>query len=195
MQAPPPAAEPSLWSWFVGGSVGYLADSEEWMYTGHIGVDTPWNLGGWNVAIFGEVGYTEIDNDFMILEPTYKTTELTEVLPQWASVGTETEVIPLTLNVKFERPIAAGLNFYAGGGLGVALVDVSSTSLYAPYNTSNDDNVFTAQLFTGLDYNFCKAFEVFGGVRWMYFDDAKIKDITIKLNDDWLFELGARFNF
>lgn len=198
-QVTTPAPQPNPWGWFVGGSIGYLVDAEEAMYNAHIGVDTPWNIGGWNVAIFGEVGYTEIDDRYQDSDYHNGTSGLATLDNGFKSVmvNTETEIIPITLNVKLERPIAGNLNAYVGAGLGVALVDFSADSS-APgsdYNYSDDDSVFTAQVFAGLTYNFCPAFEMYGGVRWMWFDDAKISGCTLDMGDDWLFELGARFNF
>jgi opacity protein-like surface antigen len=197
-QVSAPVQQPNLWSWFVGGSVGYLVDAEEVMYNAHVGVDTPWNVGGWNVAIFAEVGYAEIDDSYQ---------DYPDRLPALVSattspvVHTETDIVPITLNVKLERPIADKLNAYFGAGLGIGLVDVSGSSSYTTTvsdvsnNYSDDDTVFTAQVFAGLSYNFCPAFEVYGGARWIYFDDAKIDGSNLDMGDDVLFELGARFNF
>jgi opacity protein-like surface antigen len=170
-QVTTPAPEPSLWSWFVGGSVGYLVDADEVMYNGHIGVDTPWNLGGWNVALFLEGGYTQIDE-------------------RVAGVDVETDIVPVTFDVKFERPLTGNLKAYVGGGLGAAFVDVS-----APAMASEDDTVFAAQVFAGLNYNFCPSFEMYGGARWIYCDDVRVNGADYGLGDDWLLELGARFNF
>jgi opacity protein-like surface antigen len=202
-QVSAPVPQPNLWSWFAGGSVGYLVDAEEVMYNAHVGVDTPWNLGGWNVAIFAEVGYTEIDDNYQddyLLKGAGTLTALTNGSGPIV-VQTETEIIPITLNVKLERPIADKLNVYFGAGLGVGLVDVSGRSSYVSTlsavssDYSDDDAVFTAQVFAGLSYNFCPAFEVYGGARWIYFDDAKMDGDDLDLGDDVLFELGARFNF
>jgi hypothetical protein len=50
-------AESGVWSWFAGASIGYLFDYEEEMFHGHLGVDTPWNWGGWRSAFFLEIGF------------------------------------------------------------------------------------------------------------------------------------------
>ncbi|MEO0018854.1 MAG: hypothetical protein RLZZ522_2137 [Verrucomicrobiota bacterium] len=44
-------------------------------------------------------------------------------------------------------------------------------------------------------YNVSPAFEVFGGVRWIYMDDTDIRGVNVELSDDVLFEAGLRFNF
>lgn len=182
MPVPPPPADPCLFTWFAGGSVGYLVDFEEAMYTLHVGTDTCWNVGGWDIALFGEVGYTEKDE--RILEPNLTAPIYTNL---------DLEIIPITANIKFERALAGNLNAYFGAGLGFSRVDIS-------VNTASDNDwVFTAQVFAGLVYNVSPQFEVFGGARWIYFDDA---DLTIggvpgslDLGDDVLLEVGARYNF
>jgi hypothetical protein len=40
-----------------------------------------------------------------------------------------------------------------------------------------------------------ESWEAYGGARWIYFDDADIGALTLELDDDFLFELGARYNF
>ena len=186
-----PAAEPSLWSWFIGGSVGYLADAQEAMYNGHIGVNTPWNVGGWNVALFGEVGYSQIKDNFQ----TYYGS-LVGPNSSIANVDTKTDITPLTFNIKFERPIADNLHVYAGAGLGGAMVDISTSSNVGLFNYSHHESVFTSQVFAGLSYKFCPAFEMYGGARWIYLNDVKIANSNFSFsNNDCLFELGGRITF
>jgi opacity protein-like surface antigen len=185
MPAPAPAPEPGLWTWFAGASAGYLFDSEEMMYNAHVGVDTPWNIAGCNISLFAEVGYTQDDEN---APPVYYS-------PNFVPVKLETEIVPVTANIKFERQLAGGLNAYLGAGLGYAAVDVTSRSASPWSNYSDQDCVFAAQVFAGLNYEFCPSFEMYSGARWIYIDDAKILGADYKIGDDWLVELGARFNF
>lgn len=223
--APAATPEPCVFTWFAGGSVGYLTEFEEPMYHLHLGTDTCWNLGGWGVALFAEIGYTEkedswsgrreYDNgyDERVEIPNGKVEnfggsfsgdldELESLLSYAAqispySTGYDLDIMPITFNVKLERPLADNLNVYFGGGLGMALVDLSVD--VGPMSFSDDDWVFVGQLFAGLNYNFNPNFEVYGGVRWIYYDDADFSDsgsnVTLELEDDFLFEIGARFNF
>jgi len=180
--APPPAPEPCLFTWFVGGSVGYLTEFEEAMYTLHVGTDTCWNVGGWDIALFAEVGYTEKDGN--ILDP---------VLTAPTFVPFDIDIIPVTANIKFERALSGNLNAYFGAGLGFSRVDLSIGG------SSDSDWVFTAQVFAGLVYNVNQNFEVFGGARWIYFDDADLTiggvSGTLDMDDDFLLEAGLRYNF
>jgi opacity protein-like surface antigen len=195
------------------------------MYHFHLGTDTCWNLGGWGVALFAEIGYTEKDDSWtsqrgniigtpveldvpngngLEMEDSFTgdLDELASLLSYAAqnspyNTGYDLDIMPITLNVKLERPLTDSLNFYLGGGLGVALVDLSVD--VGPMSFSDDDWVFVGQLFTGLNYNFNPDFEVYGGVRWIYYDDADFSDsgstVTLEIEDDFLFEIGARFNF
>jgi opacity protein-like surface antigen len=210
---PGPAPDPCLFTWFAGGSVGYLTELEEPMYHLHIGTDTCWNLGGWDVALFLEVGYTEKDDSWR--SPQGNSTfppnlddfdgdldDIEDFLKGFAAAGFgnsgyDLDIIPITFNVKLERPLTGNLNAYFGGGLGMALVDFSAKAGLTRF--SDDDWVFVGQLFAGLNYNFNPNFEMYGGVRWIYFDDAGLSDggtsVDLELDDDFLLEIGARFNF
>lgn len=193
------------------------------MYNVHVGTDTCWNLGGWNVSLFAEVGYAERDESWSGTPQVPGSTgngngigvnfdisdldsgsldDLESILSDLADLtpndtGYDFDILPVTLNVKLERPLTGNLNAYFGGGLGVALVDLSMDA--GGLDFSDDDWVFTGQIFAGLNYNFNPSFEVYSGVRWMYFDDAELSDSGIggelELDDDFLFEIGARFNF
>jgi opacity protein-like surface antigen len=222
----PAAPEPCVYSWIAGGSVGYLTEFEEPMYNLHLGTDTCWNLGGWNVALFAEIGYAERDDSWDrsnsgYQPPVYTQAEssmdgdsadlgnlsgnlddledLLSTIADWGYADTayDLSVMPITLNVKLERPISGNLNGYFGAGLGMALVDLNMD--IGEYDFSDNDWVFTGQVFAGLNYNFNESFEVYGGARWIYYDDASLSDGDLggdlELDDDFLFELGARFNF
>lgn len=224
---PPPAPDPCLFTWFTGASVGYLTEFEEPMYNLHVGTDTCWNLGGWDVALFAEIGYTEKDDswdssrqpkeledlqeltvldqeeDYLTGDVSGDLDDLEDALEDLAkyspfgSTGYDLDIIPITMNVKLERPLTGNLNGYFGAGLGIALVDLSVD--IGSNNFSDDDWVFTGQVFAGLNYNFNPNFEVYGGARWIYYDDAELEDNglggDLELDDDFLLELGARFNF
>lgn len=177
----PVSTSPSLWSWFIGGSAGYLVDAEEGYYGAQVGVDTPWEVGGWNIAMFAEVAYFQADN---------------RASNKFGLANIDTDVVPVTFNFKFERPLTGNLNAYFGGNLGASFLDINATSsTNINNNVSDNDVVFTASVFAGLVYNVNPAFEVFGGARWIYFDDTNIRGLDVELSDDVLFEGGLRFNF
>ncbi|MEK7949566.1 outer membrane protein [Luteolibacter soli] len=193
--APSPAPEPSLWQWFAGGSVGYLFDTEEEMYHLHVGVDTPWNWGGWRPSIFLEAGYTENEESAVIIDPTGPPTAVFTT-----SLNSEFSMVPVTLNFKLERELVHHLSFYFGVGAGVAFTEFDASALYfsGPVAVSEDDEVFYAQVFAGLNYNVTDSFEIYGGARWLYLDDSDISGLpsgVAGFDDDFLGELGVRFNF
>ncbi len=204
---------PSLYTWFAGASVGYLTELEEPMYNLHVGTDTGWDLGGWDVAFYAEIGYAGKDEDWsgggdgddFDLEDSdnFELGDLENLLSDIADLtssdtGYDLDVMPITLNVKIEHLITGNLSGYFGAGLGAARVGLDADfGVFG--DVSDDDWVLTGQLSTGLNYNVNQNFEVYGGVRWIYYDDASFGGDEIsgdlELGDDFLLELGARFNF
>ena len=93
--------------------------------------------------------------------------------------------------MKFEHLISGGLSAYVGGGLGASYVD---GEINLPgQNDSEDDWVFTGQVFAGLAYHVNDNMELSGGARWIYFDDPDFAGVSP--DDDILIEGGLRFHF
>ena len=169
-----PAPAPSLWSWFAGGSVGYLNDFEEEFYSVHVGAEK--FSGETSHAIFLEVGYAEYDETIF-------------------GISVDVDFVPVTLNYKFERPLfgCRNLNWYASAGVGVLFADLD-----VDYDADRDgrtsggsDEVLMAQAGLGLAYNLGTNFEIYGGGRWVWFDDVDAWDG----GDDIMGEIGLRYNF
>ena len=65
---------------------------------------------------------------------------------------------------------------------------------------SDDDVVFTGQVFAGIVWEATENFELYTGVRYIYVDDPEFSDtftgsaLNVEL-DDYLVEGGFRFNF
>ena len=180
-ESTPPPPTPEMWSWFVGATGGYLLDFEEDMYTLQIGAKSPWSFSGWSVALFAEGGWTENHDDVS--------------LPRALGGDEEShlDIVPLTFNVKLEHLISGGLSGYIGGGVGASYVDADIDSRFPGFDVSDDDWVFTGQVFAGLAYHVDEKFEVFGGARWIYFDDPDFAGVS--LGDDVLIEGGLRYHF
>ena len=192
---PPPPA-PCLWTWFAGGSAGYVSgDWDEEIYTLHLGAERKCPGSNCSHAIYLEVGYTEKEEGFSAIVGDFPT-----------DLSYECDVIPITLNYKYECALTGNLNWYVGAGAGVALVDckASATTRTQSGNltqsNSEDDTVFYAHIFAGLTYNVSESFELFAGVKYIFMDDVDfgggsslVDDFT--LDEDLHVELGARFNF
>ena len=190
------------------------------MYNLHVGTDTCWNVAGWKVALFGEVGYTSTDESYNAapqvsgignasnllflpqVQNSYSVDEMGSALSNLANfvgnTGYDLDIIPLTLNVKLERQLTGNLDAYIGAGLGVARVNLDiNAGRFGKY--SDNDWVFAGQVFAGLNYNVNANVEIYGGARWVYFDNAKLSDAgqsaTLDLGSDCLLELGGRYNF
>jgi len=167
-----PAPASSLFeNFFIGGSFGYLHESEDEMWHAQLGIDLQPKLAGMDQAVFLEVGYNELK-----------------------FFGVEQKIIPVTLNYKLERPIAGPVKIYAGGGagfvvwLGLAFYDASGA-------VNADDEVFWGQVFGGLVYDLTEQFEIFAGIRGLFLDEVQLNGFTTQSGDDLLWEVGGRFNF
>jgi opacity protein-like surface antigen len=206
-----PSPQPCLLSWFAGGSVGYLTQLEEPMYSILFGVDPCWTIGGGRITMFAQVGYANRDKSYspsgtfiplpgtIIPQNSFDLDDLEGALKDSADTGLlrtsyDLDIVPITLNAQYERQIYGALSGYAGAGVGVAWVDLDADAgSFGSFHKS--DWVFTGQLFAGLNYRFTPQLEAYGGVRWMYFQDADLGGGTFKMDDDFLIELGARFRF
>ncbi|BDS07864.1 hypothetical protein NT6N_29040 [Oceaniferula spumae] len=183
----PVAPAPScLWTWFAGGSYGQI-DGDDWdedIYTLHVGIERTCagNPCG-SHAFFLEVGYTENETTQLVAGPNGPTA----LAPHDISA----EIIPITLNYKFECALTGNLNWYVGAGAGIALAEIDVDGPFV--NDSDDDTAFYAHVFAGLVYNVSEAFEVYGGARYIYMDD--VFSVDSPLDDEVHYELGARFNF
>lgn len=187
---PPPSC---LWTWFAGGSVGEVSgDWDEEIYTLHVGVERKCPGQSCTHAFFLEVGFTEKDDSIFI--PT--SSELTNV--QFGQISLEAEIIPITLNYKYECALSGNLNWYAGVGAGIALVDLDASNGVS--SASFDDTTFYAHVFIGLVYNVSESFEIYGGARYVFMDDPDLTgfsvfDERVSLDEEIHYEIGGRFNF
>jgi opacity protein-like surface antigen len=202
-----PAPESGLWQWFIGGSVGYLTDLEEAMYGLQVGMEYQTPGAQASHAIYLEVGYTQDDASYSDV-PTAGTTG---GISRYGSL--DLDIIPITLNYKYQAAFTDRLNGYVGLGVGVAILDSSldwswSQAVLPPNNTgsgSDDDSevVFYSQVFAGVAYDVTDSFEIFAGVRYILMDNedlkADIKNESISyeagIDGDVLVELGMRYRF
>ena len=201
-----PIAAICNWSWFAGGSVGVI-DGDDWdedIYTLHIGKERKCAGDKCSQAIYLEVGFTESDLNESAVE-----LGAPQEGPEQSFVtnsNTDIEIIPITLNYKYECELSDKFNWYVGAGAGIALVDTktkSSTQEFSgdipapvdPTTTSesDDDTAFYGHIFAGLVYNISDTFEVFGGARLILMDDVLGGDSP--LDEEVHYELGARYNF
>ena len=161
---PPPAC---LWTWFAGGSIGQIdGDWDEEIYTLHVGVERKCPGQSCTHAFYLEVGFTEKDESFDI--GVVGATRLVYDL--------EAEIIPITLNYKYECALTGKLNGYIGAGAGVALVDLD---IEGASSMSEDDTTFYAHIFAGLVYNVSESFEIFGGIRYIFMDDPSLTGVSM----------------
>lgn len=198
------------WSWFAGGSVGVI-DGDDWdedIYTLHIGKERKCAGDKYSQAIYLEVGYTEQDESSRTVVDTAGVPEVSFPIQEVTQLSLETEIIPITLNYKYESVLSGNFNWYAGAGAGIALIDIegketTTTTIGDESPTSvvdtqsDDDVVFYAHIFAGLVYNVSDSWEVFGGARYIFMDDPEFggDSVDSPLDEEVHYELGARYNF
>jgi len=204
--ATPPPASVGLWEWFAGGSIGYITDINEAMYGLQVGVEYKAPGTRATQAIYLEVGFTHDGANYMYSPPPGVTGGRTE------NAAIDLDIIPLTLNYKFEAPITERLHYYLGLGLGIVFLDSSydwswSQAVTPPNNqgVGGDDRTevrFYGDVFAGLSYTLSDSLRVFAGVRYIFMDDVnrhidvtQVADYTAGINNDVLFELGMRYSF
>jgi len=152
-------------TWFAGGSVGYLLDAEEPLYTLHLG-KTFAQSGPLSHSLFAEVGFSDEDDS-----------------------SVELDFVPVTLNYKLDYQFGGGLSFYAGAGAGAAFLNVDA------FGDSDDSVEFMAQAFAGVGYDISPNFQIYGGARYIWVDDTELLGVSVDAGDDVALEIGARFRF
>ena len=200
--APPPSG--GLWTWFAGGSVGYLTDLDQPMYSLNLGMEYKRPGTTATHAIYLQVGYTQDDDSY-----GYHS-NIPGARSEWGSI--DMHVVPITLDYKYEATLSGHLNYYVGAGLGIAVVETScdwswSQSLPPPYggtHSDSDDRTdvrFYAEIFAGLSYNVTDAFQIFAGARYILMNNVD-RNLHVAgasydagLNNDFLLELGLRYHF
>lgn len=182
---PPPVDNP----YFMGATIGLLDEMDTEFYSLHLGRDLDGQRFGCDQALYVELGYADTDGSLSV--PAGSAPPL--------SYRYGFELIPLTLNYKLEKEISPNFNAYLGAGAGIAFTD---SSLSNGANSMDDsDTVFFAQAFAGVLYNINQSWEAYGGGRFIYFDEPDndawemIQDAGKADNQDWLLEIGLRYNF
>ena len=189
----PEAAPPCLWSWFAGGSGGYLSgDWNDDIYTLQVGTERICPNSNASHSIYLEVSHTEKIDSYQ----SGLTFITSLIAPSFAHIDYEIQVIPITMNYKYEQTLAGNLNWHIGAGAGIAMIESSA-------NLSGfraKESVFYAHAFAGLTYNVNESFEIFSGVKYIFMDDTNDfsnspYEEEATLDKNLHIELGARFNF
>lgn len=209
--APPPVtsdkvADVGTWNWFAGASIGYLLDYETEMYHAHIGREYH-SPSGLSHGFFLEAGYAEgLDNQWATTVTGDFDGSPTALETGLASFDGEVEFIPVTFNYKLEGCFTDSFKWYVGLGAGASFVDADySLAITGAFPTigrrfSDDDVVFTGQVFAGIVWEATDNFEIYSGLRYIYVDDPEFSDVftgtalNVEL-EDYLAEAGFRFNF
>lgn len=181
-----------MWQWFAGTSVGYLDDMDDEFWGFHVGAEKLVDC--YSHALFLEVGWTGDDDKGSIYAPP----GTVFLYPRTYKV--DVDIVPITLNYKFEAPLFGSERFhwYIGAGLGAMYGDIDlkvTDSMGYSSKSSNDDWIFYAQTAAGIVWNLSDRFEIFGGARYSWFDDINVGGETYNGSDQAMGEVGLRYNF
>jgi opacity protein-like surface antigen len=149
----------------VGFSVGYLADTQDPLFTVRAG------------GAFSESSAISHQGEFEI------------GFTRSSETGIRAEIMPLMLNYRAEfvnqSPWAAYLGF--GGGVARSKVKV--------WFGSNDDWSAALQGFAGATYKLSANTKLLLGARYLWIDDVKLFNVPLEVGDDVSFEVGLSFKF
>lgn len=195
----PPPAPTCIWSWFAGGSVGHLDEWDEEMYTLNIGTERKCPGSNCSQSFYLEIGFTNREATAEREDGAADiASALNLTLGQEIRVTAEADIIPITLNYRYECALTQKLSWHVGAGAGIALVDLEFRT--SVDSQSYDDTTFYAQAFAGIVYNISESFEVSLGARYIFMDDPDLTgfsgfDSVVSLDEDILIEIGGRINF
>ena len=205
--APPPSV--GLWTWFAGGSVGYLTEMEQPMYSLNLGMEYKRPGAQGSHSIYLQVGYADDDESYSYYPHIVGGPPIAGGILEKSSI--DMHIIPITLDYKYQGILSGHLDYYVGLGLGIAVVTTScdwswSQSLPPPYGytSGSDDRTdvrFYGEVFAGLAYHVTDAFEIYAGARYIFMDNADLKvhvngaTYDAGINNNVLLELGLRYRF
>jgi len=210
---PPPSV--GLWTWFAGGSVGYLTEAEHPMYSLNLGMEYKQPGSQASHSIYLQIGYARDDASFEYPTLQHSSGGIFIPPPPPGSISEHSsidmDIIPITLDYKYEGTLTGRLNYYVGLGLGIAIVNTScdwswSQSLPPPYGDrggreDHTDVRFYGEIFAGLSYNVTDQFQIYSGARYILMDNVE-RDVHVTgasydagINNNLLLELGLRYHF
>lgn len=156
--------------WIVGAGADYLLDNEEVFYNGHIGFDY-----GGGSSVYLETGAIDFDESLTVLGTT---------------ITAELDIIPVTLNYKYEWSFTPSFGMYVGAGIGAAKFDAEVNVLGV--SIKDDSWVVIGQVFAGFVVNASDCFEIYVGARYIVADDS---DFLVGSVDDTTVGAGIRYHF
>lgn len=158
---------------YTGGSVGYLYDFEEPIYSGRLGYDFS-SGGALRGGLEGEISYVRFDDSATRLRSSV-------------------DLLPLMANYRGSASLGGPVSLYFGGGVGSSYYDASVERL------SDTGWIFTAQAFAGLEFFFNENVSMLAGARYLYFDDYDVRasgnDVNFPSVDDIAIEVGMTIRF
>lgn len=163
----PATPAPDPLTWFAGAAGGYLLDKDEPIYSLQFGVRKSIPGSDCAHALYLEIGYAEYDENINFGDFGFG--------PGGAG-SFDTEIVPITLNYRYECAITNRLSWYGAIGAGVAFIDsdYDGSQRRNRFSASDDDEVFFAQATVGVTYALTENFRTNLGVTYAYMDTPSL---------------------
>lgn len=153
----------------VGTDVGYLLDSEEEYLSVRAGF--PVHTGtSFTQQIELEVGYTDTKDS-----------------------GFKADLLPVTLNYRFNATPVNKWGYTLGAGVGFARTSIDGVSVGGPVRLR--DESLALQAFAGVTYQATERLALNLGAKYLWIDDAKFAGSSVEIGDDVALSAGLSFKF
>ena len=158
---------------------------------------------GWYVSISGVYGESQDDANNDFLDPflglslsighNFQDSPLALELQlgfesaefEFMGLNGDVEIFVLMINARLDFNLHENLDFYVGGGIGWAATDISVSFGGIDATVSLDG--LAAQFRAGLSYPISEQTDLYGGVRYISFDELDDEILSL--------EIGLRFHF
>lgn len=150
---------------YIGGSVGYLIDSEEDYEVGRIGM-TLSKQGKTAHNLELELGHSYSERGAIAIR-----------------------MLPVTLNYRAETDVSESAFIYYGAGIGSAFIDVEY------FEFSDTGSSFVIQAFGGAGYRVSNNVSVLAGVRYLNMSSITVGGNDIGSENDFGFNFGVQISF
>jgi hypothetical protein len=149
----------------LGGSVGYLVDSEEEYLTARLG------------------------HEFKAANSLSHQGEIEFAYTGAKEGGVKANIYPIIANYRLVNTVSEKVSYHFGAGAGLAISEVSG------FGISDNGTSFATQGFAGLDYRLSSSATVQVGAKYIWIDDVKLFGSSIEVGDDIAISAGISIKF
>jgi opacity protein-like surface antigen len=109
--------------------------------------------------------------------------------------GTETKIVPLTLNYRIAIQGSQKIGYYFGAGVGMARTSVRISANSSPSGLSDDDSSIIFQGFGGVTYQIASTTSLYAGLKYLRIGNVNTFGRTVKMGGDAAITAGISCKF